>query len=73
MILTQNESIVDLNLGSLKGAQRNRLGKEGCLAISYSLNVNTCLVQFLKLRSVTMCNEDVELLADSLQDYLYLL
>ena len=49
------------------------MGKEGCLAISYSLHVNSCLVQFLKLRSVTMCNEDVELLADSLQDYLYLL
>lgn len=37
-ILTQNDTIVDLNLGSIIGANRNRIGQEGGLAIAYGIS-----------------------------------
>ena len=43
-LLANNESIIDLNLGSVQGSQRNRLGKDGSLAIALALNVNKCQV-----------------------------
>jgi Ran GTPase-activating protein (RanGAP) involved in mRNA processing and transport len=72
-ILSQNESIIDLNLGSIQGSQRNRMGKDGGLAIAYGLSLKSCLVQFLNLRSVTLQNDEAEVLAESLEDYLHLL
>ena len=33
-ILTENNSIIDLNLGSLQGSERNRLGKDGGIALA---------------------------------------
>ena len=73
LILSHNNSIIDLNLGSTQGANRNRMGKDGTLALSYGFGLNQCLVQFLNLRAVTLGNMEVEMLADSFQDYLYLL
>lgn len=55
------------------GAMRNRLGKDGGQAIAFGLRSNNCLVQYLHLRSVTLGNDDAELIADSLADYHYLL
>lgn len=72
-ILSKNNSIIDLNLGSIQGSNRNRIGKDGGVAISYGFSLNQCLIQYLHLRSVTIGNEEVEMLADSLEDYLYLL
>ncbi len=72
-ILSQNESIVNLNLGSVQGSQKNRLCKDGGLAIAYGLSVKCCLVQFLYLSSVTLGNDEAEVLAEALEDYLYLL
>ena len=43
------------------------------MAIAYGFSVNQCLVQYLHLRSVTISNEEVDILADSFEDYLYLL
>ena len=65
-IVSQNDSIIDLNLSSMQGAQRNRLGKEGGLALAYGFSHNCCLIQFLNLKSVTLGNEEVNLLASSL-------
>ena len=49
------------------------MGHDGSLAIAYSLSQQRSLIQYLHLRSVTIDNEDIELLAASLQDYMYLL
>ena len=57
----------------MHGSNRNRLGKDGGLALSYGISLNRCVIQFLHLQSVTVGNEEIEMLADSLQDYLYLL
>ena len=48
------------------------MGKDGGLAIAYGFSINQCLIQFLNLRAVVMCNSEVEMLADSFEDYLYL-
>ena len=72
-ILSRSESIVDLNIGSIQGSNRNRLCKDGALALAYGFSLNLCVVQILHLRGVQLGNEEVEMFADSLQDYLYLL
>ena len=66
-VMCQNESIIDLNLGSITGSMRNRLGKDGGQAVAISMGINKTRVQFLHLSSVTIGNEEVELLAESLQ------
>ena len=72
-IISRNSSIVDLNLGSLTGSNRNRLGKDGGLAIAYGLTSVSTLVQYLHLSSITMGNAEIESIAASLQDYYFLL
>ena len=42
------------------------------MAIAYGFMQNKCLIQNLYLRSTTLGNDEVEILADSLTDYLYL-
>ena len=48
------------------------MGRDGGLALAYGFSLNKCLVQFLYLKSVGLGNDEVEMLADSLLDYLYL-
>ena len=43
-ILRENTSIIDLNLGSIQGSNRNRLGKDGGYALAYAFSFNHCLV-----------------------------
>ena len=71
-ILSENCSIINLNLGSYAGSERNRLGKEGGIALAYGFGAKNCLIQFLHLRSVTMGNDELELFAEALQDYHHL-
>ncbi len=72
-IISENEAIVDLNLSSFKGSMRNRLGKDGGLAIAYGLSMNRSLIQYLNLRATTISNDEIELIAEALENYLYLL
>ena len=62
-IISSNEAIVDLNLGSFQGSMRNRLGKDGGLAIAYGFSMNRSLIQYLHLKSTTIGNEELELIA----------
>ena len=42
------------------------------MALAYGFSVNQCLIQFLHLRSLTLGNYEIELLAEALHDYKYL-
>lgn len=42
--MCQNESIIDLNLGSISGSMRNRLGKDGGQAVAISMGLNKTVV-----------------------------
>jgi len=55
-----------MNLGSSKGAQRNRLGHNGGLAVAFGFMFGRPLIQYLHLRGTTLCNEEVEFIADAL-------
>ena len=72
MIICNNESLVDLNIGSIKGANRNRLGHEGGLAVAKGFYQNKTLIQTLSLRSTTLSNEEVELIAESLDSNMFI-
>ncbi len=72
-IISENEAIIELNLSSFKGSMRNRLGKDGGLAIAYGLSMNRSLIQYLNLRATTISNDEIELIAEALENYLYLL
>ena len=37
-MISHNESLIQLNLGSIKGANRNRLGRDGGFAIALGLS-----------------------------------
>ena len=67
-----NESMVELKLGSIKGPNRNRLGRDGGLAVAHGFYFNTTLIQSLCLRSTTLGNEEVEAIAESLEDNLFI-
>ena len=71
-MIATNQSIVSFNLGSDHGAQRNRLGREGCAAVCNALYAGTCLIQFLYLRGTHLGNSEVVELAAALQHYRYL-
>ena len=43
-MISTNESVVTLSIGSYKGSQRNRLGREGCLAIADAIRSRFCLI-----------------------------
>ena len=49
------------------------MGKDGTLAIALGISAHRCQVQFLHLRAVTIGNEEIEFLADALQDYYQLM
>ena len=49
------------------------MGKNGGFAIAYGISLGHCLVQNLSLKAVTFNNDDLELLADALETYPYLL
>ena len=53
----------------MQGSQRNRLGRDGSLAIALGISAHRCQVQFLHLQAVTIGNEEIEFLADALQEY----
>ena len=42
------------------------------MALAYGFSVNQCLIQSLYLRSLTLGNDEIELLAEALHDYKYL-
>ena len=63
---------MSFNIGSDHGSQRNRLGKEGCVAICDALHHNVCLIQFLYLRGTSLGNNEVTELAEALKHYRYL-
>lgn len=54
--MTRNCSIFSLNIGSYPGAQRNRIGKEGALAVAAGFRSGNCLVQMLFMKSVSLNN-----------------
>ena len=53
-MISTNESIVTFNVGSFRGPERNRLGREGCLAIADAFRSNFCLIQYLSLKSTSI-------------------
>lgn len=71
-VLSSNNSIYNLNIGSFSGAQRNRLGKEGAMAIAAGFRSSNCLIQLLFMKSVSLSNSELEVIADSLEYYPYL-
>ena len=71
-IISENISITDLNLGSTNGAQRNRLGAEGGKSVAYGFTFGRSIIQFLSLRSVTLGNDELESLVESLENYMCL-
>ena len=48
------------------------MGKDGGNAIAYGIVSGKSLVQFLHLRSVTLSNDEGEILAEALEDYYFL-
>mmetsp|Transcript_8870 Transcript_8870/g.12142 ORF Transcript_8870/g.12142 Transcript_8870/m.12142 type:complete len:144 (+) Transcript_8870:636-1067(+) len=71
-MISHNESLVHLNLGSIKGANRNRLGRDGGMSVALGFCKGKSLIQHLSLRSTTLGNDEVEALADSLEDNLFI-
>lgn len=71
-MISTNESIVTFNIGSFKGSQRNRLGREGCLAIADAFRSNFCLIQYLSLRATSIGSQDLLNLAEAMKDYKFL-
>lgn len=54
--MVKNSSIYSFNIGSYPGAQRNRIGKEGALAIAAGFKSGNSLVQMLFMKSVSLNN-----------------
>ena len=70
-IISINESLIQFNLGSIKGANRNRLGRDGGLGVALGLSQGRSLIQQLSLRSTTLGNEEIEAIAEALEDNLF--
>ena len=71
-MISTNESIVTFSIGSYKGSQRNRLGREGYLAIADAIRSNFCLIQHLSLRGTSIGSQDLLNLADAMKNYEFL-
>jgi hypothetical protein len=48
------------------------LGKEGAMAIAAGFRSSHCLIQLLFMKSVSMNNSELAIIADSLEHYPYL-
>ena len=65
-MLSFNESIVHLNLGSTVGSHPNRIGREVCEKLGKVFEGNVTLLQVLNLSGTSIAAEDLQKLVDSI-------